>query len=77
MALDLTGTALQVSTIGCSLIAAQLLTRKKTERWGYLMMFVSLPVYAALEAYYAEWVFFCLNPIYVYLYYKALKEHWR
>jgi hypothetical protein len=77
MTLDLIGTVLQVSTIGCSLIAAQLLTRKRTERWGYLVMLVSLPVYAALEAYYAEWVFFCLNPIYVWLYYKALREHWR
>jgi hypothetical protein len=30
-----------------------------------------------LEVYYAEWVFFCLNPIYVWLYYKAFQEHWR
>ena len=31
----------------------------------------------ALEVYYAEWVYFCLNPLYVYLYYKAFKEHWK
>ena len=76
MTLDPIGTLLQASTIACSLIAAKLLTRIETERWGYLVMFITLPVYAALEAYYAEWVFFCLNPVYVYLYWRALKVHW-
>lgn len=77
MILDPVGTALQIATIGCSLISAKLLTRKKTERWGYLFTLVSLPVYAVLEIWYAEWVYLCLTPVYVYLYYKCLKEHWK
>ena len=77
MTLDLVGSALQAATIGCSLISAKFLTRKTTERWGYLTMFVSLPVYAALEWWYAEWLYFFLNGVYIYLYWKCLKTHWR
>jgi hypothetical protein len=77
MTLDPIGTVLQIATIGCSLVSTKLLTKKATERWGYLIMLLSLPVWMALEVYYAEWVYFFLNPVYIYLYYKAFKEHWK
>ena len=71
------GLTLQVLTVIIGLTDAYLLSKKGLERWGYLLAFVSLPLWVVLEWWYKEWFYFILNPIYFIVWGIGLKNHWR
>lgn len=77
MSKDVFGLILQLMTIVCSLTTAYLLSKKGYERYGYLLSFISLPLWIILEYHYAEWLYFILNPIYIYVFWKGLVNHWK
>ena len=71
------GLILQALTIVIGLLDAWLLSKKGLERYGYLICFVTLPLWVLLELHYKEWLYLALNPIYFYLWGKATIIHWR
>ncbi len=74
---DPIGSVIQIATIICSLVISYLFSKKGTERYGYLLSFLTLPVFATLEYWYEEWVYFILNPIYLGIFWIGLRNHWR
>jgi hypothetical protein len=74
---DPIGITLQILTILLSLLIAFLYSRKGLERYGYLLSFVTLPVWVAEEWWYKEWCYFFLNPVYFIVFWIGLKNHWK
>lgn len=68
---------IQTTTVLCSLLTTLLLAWKGKERWGYLVGFVSLPLWVVMEWYYEQWLYLLLNPIYFVLWGIGLVRHWR
>jgi hypothetical protein len=75
MILDL-GSLLQVITLGISSLTTWLLSRKGKERWGYLVGFLSLPIWCCLEIYYKEWIFLASTPFFVVWWLRGLRNNW-
>lgn len=75
--MDLYGITLQALTIIIGLVDAWLLSKKGLERYGYLLCFLTLPLWVLLEYHYKEWLYFALNPIYFILWGKGTLVHWR
>lgn len=71
------GVVLQILTIMLSLLTGWFLSRKGKERWGYLIGFCSLPLWVIMEAYYQQWFYFFLNPVYFVMWGMGLKNHWK
>lgn len=71
------GFILQVLTVIASLGTTWLLSKKGYERWGYLVGFVTIPIWVVMEYYYQQWFYFILNPVYLYIWGKGLINHWR
>ena len=65
------GIILQVLTVITGLTINWLVSKKKTELKGFFLCFISLPLWVLLEAYYQQWFYLALNPIYMYLYFRA------
>jgi len=76
MTLDL-GTLLQLIVLPVSMATTWLLSRKGKERWGYLVGFLSLPLWCCLEIYYKEWVFLATTPAYMVWWFRGLCNHWK
>lgn len=73
---DWYGISLQVLTIIIGLFDAWLLSKKGLEKWGYLVCFVTLPLWVLLEYHYKEYLYLALNPFYFYLWGKGAWVHW-
>jgi hypothetical protein len=71
------GTALQIATTLASLLTGALLASKRWRQYGYLLGFCSLPLWAAMEWYFSQWVFLALNPIYVVIWGVGLYRNWK
>jgi len=71
------GTVLQIAALPVSMLTTWLLSRKGKEGWGYLLGFLSLPLWCCLEVYYGEWVFFATTPAYVVWWFRGLRNNWR
>ena len=70
------GFVLQVFTVFFSLLTTWLLSKKGKERYGYLIGFLSLPLWILMELYYRQYFYLILNPLYFVLWFKGLKNHW-
>ena len=73
------GEFLQVTCTVVSLLTTLLLSRKNPRivRLGYLLGFISLPLWVVLEYHYAQWVYFWINPVYLYMWGIGLRNHWK
>jgi hypothetical protein len=70
------GDLLQILCLIFSLLTTWLLSKKKYEKYGYLIGFVTLPVWCITEAFYHQWYYLAINPLYFYLWGLGLKNHW-
>jgi len=71
------GTILQTLTTLASLATGALLASKRWRRYGYLLGFCSLPLWAAMEFYFGQWVFLALNPLYIGIWGVGLYRNWK
>jgi len=71
------GHLLEISTIIASLLTSALLASKGRERYGYLVGFCTLPLWVITEAWYGQWVYFFINPVYFIIWGQGLYNHWR
>lgn len=69
------GLILQALTLLISLTTTYLLSRKGLEKWGYVVGFFGLSAWVVQEAYYQQWLYFVLNPIYFVLYFRGWMNH--
>jgi hypothetical protein len=71
------GEALQITTIFIGLTTTWLFSTKRTARYGYLLGLTTIPVWIILQIYYRQWCYLFVNPFYIYLWAKGLKNHWK
>jgi hypothetical protein len=71
------GEALQIATVVSSLTVSWLFSKKETAKWGYLLGLLTLPLWIILEFYYKQWFYLVVNPLYIYLWARGLRNHWK
>lgn len=70
------GDLLQILCLIFSLLTTWLLSKRKYERYGYLVGFVTLPVWCITEVFYRQWWYLAVNPLYFWLWFVGLRNHW-
>jgi hypothetical protein len=71
------GVVLQILTTVASLVTGALLASRRWRRYAYLVGLCSLPLWIALEWWYAQWFYLALNPVYFITWGVGLYRNWK
>lgn len=70
------GMVLQIIVVAGSLLTNALLASKHYRRWGYLVGFVNIFFWVALEINYIQWFMALANIIFLIIWIRGLQNNW-